>query len=243
MSLLLFFKGGSTTAYTLNAEAGSFTLSGQAAELLRSRAFNAEATSFSLSGQPATFTRGLVFTAEAGSFALAGQDATLVYTTPNVVLNAEAGVFSLNGQDAQFALTTAGATPQRGAGRARKRYRVEIDDQSFEVSSADEAQALLAQARQLAEQRAEQALQRSLKAQKRPKRQVLKDARKALPEPRVTVSGDDAVAQQILLLVQGFSQEIALLYRSTLQTIEIGALMRRVHDEQDEEDALLALLL
>lgn len=243
MSLLLFYTGGASTAYTLDAEAGSFTLSGQTAELLRSRAFNAEATSYSLSGQPATFTRGLVFTAEAGSFALLGQDATLVYTTPNVVLNAEAGAFNINGQDAQFERTTAGAAPQRGAGRSRKRYRVEIDDQSFEVSSPDEAQALLAQARQLAEQRADEALQRSLKAQKRPKRQVLRDARKALPEPTVRVEGDDAVAQQILQLVQGFSQEIALLYRSTLQTIEIGALMRRVHDEQDEEDALLALLL
>ena len=126
--------------------------------------------------------------------------------------------------------------PLVGGSPKRRRYRLSIDGEEFDVRSPEEAQALLEQARQLAQERAETALQRANKAKGRRKTEILKDARKALPEPRIEV--DD---QALQAMVQAMVGEISALYRSALQAIEISALLRRV--EQDEEDALLAMML
>lgn len=86
-----------TTSYTLTAESGAFTLSGQDAALEATRTLGAEAGSLTLSGQAATLAAGRRVSAEAGSFALTGQDATPLVGRR---VGADAGGFVLTGQDA-----------------------------------------------------------------------------------------------------------------------------------------------
>jgi hypothetical protein len=108
---LLDIAGG-PTAYTLTADAGSFTLSGQDANLTIGRILTADAGAFTLSGQDAALSVGRVITADAGAFTLTGQDATLTVTPAGgtaYTLTADAGDFALTGQDAQFVIST-GAT-------------------------------------------------------------------------------------------------------------------------------------
>lgn len=84
---------------------GSFALSGQGAGLVRGRPMTVDAGAFSLSGQAAALRTARVLAGSSGSFALTGQDATLTYAPAggSVVLNAEAGAFSLTGQAAGVA--------------------------------------------------------------------------------------------------------------------------------------------
>lgn len=101
--------GGGPTAYTLTADAGSFTLSGQDAGFVVGRILTADAGSFALTGQDAALRIGRVITADAGAFVLTGQDATLTVTPAGgtaYTLTAEAGAFALTGQDAEFRIGT-----------------------------------------------------------------------------------------------------------------------------------------
>jgi len=81
----------------MDAEAGAFVLSGQAAALKAGRKVAAGAGSFSLTGQAAALLHGYRLAAEAGAFALAGQSAALLTAR---ILPAEAGTFVLSGQSA-----------------------------------------------------------------------------------------------------------------------------------------------
>lgn len=85
----------------VTADAAAFTMTGQDASLLVGYAVAADAGAFTASGQDADFLRGYVLAAEAGAFVLTGQDATL--TIPgSYTLTAEAGSFAITGQDASF---------------------------------------------------------------------------------------------------------------------------------------------
>ena len=90
-------EAGGGTAYTLTANAGSFTLTGQAATLRVGKVLTANAGSFTLTGQAATLRVGKTLTASAGSFTLTGQAATL---SVGKALIASAGSFTLAGQAA-----------------------------------------------------------------------------------------------------------------------------------------------
>ncbi len=89
-------------SYSFNAESGTFTYTGEDATLTKTAApkeINAEAGTFTYTGQDATLSRSYSFNAEAGTFSYLGQDATLTRT---VSFNAEAGTFSYTGQDADL---------------------------------------------------------------------------------------------------------------------------------------------
>lgn len=88
------------TAYSLTANSGSFTLTGQTAALKAARNVSAASGSFALTGQAATLKRGYPLSAAAGSFTLTGQTATLKATR---TLTASSGAFTLTGQDAGLA--------------------------------------------------------------------------------------------------------------------------------------------
>lgn len=82
---------------TLIADFGAFSLSGQAANLLRSARLVASQGSFALAGQAAGLVASRKLVADVGTFALAGQAVTLLKGRN---LTADGGVFSLTGQAA-----------------------------------------------------------------------------------------------------------------------------------------------
>lgn len=98
-------SGTSTTAPTVGATLSVTTGIRGPVALVRVREINnytisADAGSFSLTGQDAGLTADRNFSADAGSFSYTGQDATLTKTTPPKEVNAEAGAFTYTGQDA-----------------------------------------------------------------------------------------------------------------------------------------------
>lgn len=126
------------------------------------------------------------------------------------------------------------ATPA-GRKRQRHRYVVEIDGEEFIVSSPEEAEAILREAKELAHQRAQQAIERAQKATKRPKPKVLADAKKAMPAPKITASAE------IQPVAVAMADEIRDIYRDAMRAVEMIALMRRA-DEEEEESLLLLLM-
>ncbi len=87
--------------FTLTAQAGSYSLTGQSATVARNRALTASAGSYSLSGQSATLVKGRVLTAQAGSYSVTGQSADIDYAAvTGYTLTAQAGSYSLTGQGA-----------------------------------------------------------------------------------------------------------------------------------------------
>ena len=99
---------GSPASYTLTADSGSFTLTGQSANLLAGRRLTASAGSFALSGQNANLLCGRTLTAGAGSFSLTGQAANL---NDAHVLTASVGVFTLAGNDVGLSSTSVSTPP------------------------------------------------------------------------------------------------------------------------------------
>ena len=94
-----------TDDVTMDADAATFTLTGQSADLRVVTKMSAAAASFSLTGQTAAYGFGTV--ASAGSFALTGVAAELLL---NTVLDAAAGSFSLTLQMPSIGLTVDATT-------------------------------------------------------------------------------------------------------------------------------------
>ena len=90
-------NAGLTVGRSVTAAQASFTLSGQNAGLLLNRSLVSSVGSFALSGQDAKFLRTFVVIGGVGSFSLSGQDAGLLATR---TITADAGSFALSGQDA-----------------------------------------------------------------------------------------------------------------------------------------------
>jgi len=87
--------------YTLTAEAGSYTKTGQGAGLKVARKMAAAADSYSLAGQAAALRAARKMAAGAGSYSLAGQDAGLRAIRK---MAAEGGSYVLTGQAANLKL-------------------------------------------------------------------------------------------------------------------------------------------
>lgn len=121
------------------------------------------------------------------------------------------------------------AKKDTGAGRPkrpRRRLLVEINGEDFEVSSADEASALLAEARQIAAA----AIQKARKASVRVGR--------GLPRPRITTE-----APELKQVVADARRDIVSLFDGLARDLEIAALMRKRIEEQDEEEEALIRFL
>lgn len=91
-------SGGPT--YTLTADAGTFALTGQAANLLRSYPLAASTGTFTLAGQSANVLRAYLLTAEAASYAVTGSAANVLR---GFALSAAAATFALTGTDTSLA--------------------------------------------------------------------------------------------------------------------------------------------
>ena len=117
-------------AFTLTADQGSYSTTGQTAGVFAGRVVTASQGTYSLTGQDATLLKetpgAFSLTADFGTYTLTGQDASFVRVTPGVytltaaagsysivgsdaiadyVLSAGSGVYSISGQDASFIRT------------------------------------------------------------------------------------------------------------------------------------------
>lgn len=90
----------SSTAYTLDCDAGSFALTGQDVGLTTQFKVDAAQGTFTLTGQDAALLWGYGIIAEVGTFTLTGNAADLVAA---LSVAADAGAFTLTGQDAGLA--------------------------------------------------------------------------------------------------------------------------------------------
>ena len=146
-----------------------------------------------------------------------------------------AGVVGVSGGQVAFNTVTGVVPAGKSSGKRRKKTEVEIDGQIYHVETREDAARLLETAKQAAEEVAALAVERAAKAERRPTRKVLADARKALQVP--VIDADEELKDQ----VEALQQEIADIYTQALQTVEIAALMRKAEIEEDDEDVLLLL--
>jgi hypothetical protein len=96
----------SGTAYTLTANNGTLTLTGQIATLTKSKVLTAQAGTLTLTGQSATITRSKRIVASNGTLTLTGQSAIIKRSK---VITANNGTLTLTGQSATITRTTVGA--------------------------------------------------------------------------------------------------------------------------------------
>lgn len=92
--------GGGGPTYTLTAATGSFTLTGQSANLVVSRKLSAATGTYTLTGNAANLVVSRKLVAETGAYTLTGIAANLVYTPVSgatYTLTAQTGVFTLTG--------------------------------------------------------------------------------------------------------------------------------------------------
>lgn len=76
-----FFEPASAGAvYTLTCQSGSYTVSGQSANILRHRNLSANSGSYSVNGQSVSILRHRRLTANAGAYVLNGQPVSIVWT-------------------------------------------------------------------------------------------------------------------------------------------------------------------
>lgn len=83
-------------AFSLDIDAGSYALTGQAVTLTQAKLVDASAGSYALTGQDVTLTRALPLAVDAGSYTLTGQAVTLTHAW---LVDAAAGSYALTGQD------------------------------------------------------------------------------------------------------------------------------------------------
>lgn len=96
--MLLFQQNLQTNgqSLTLTASAGSFTESGQDAQIKVGRTLNAEQSSFTLNGQSVNLTAHRSLVGDYGQFTLSGQDSQI---NANRTALVEYGQFALSGQN------------------------------------------------------------------------------------------------------------------------------------------------
>ena len=90
------FASGSTN-YDLTADAGSYAITGTAADVLAARRLTADAGAYAVTGTAATLAKGYRLAADAGAFTVAGTAATLTVARR---LTADAASYAVTGADA-----------------------------------------------------------------------------------------------------------------------------------------------
>lgn len=182
------------------------------------------------------------YTLHATTGALASDTATIAGTAAHLTLHATSGALQADPATMAGVAVHSGAgavqPSMQGAGRpSRRRPRVvEIDGEDFVVSSAEEAQALLDQAKEQAKELAATAIKRAGEAKKRPAHKVIRDARRLLEVPEIR-------SEEYQPLVDQAQAEIRSIYESALASVEIAALLaKRQREEEDDEDVLLLLV-
>ncbi len=238
---------------TVDPTTGSISLSG----LTPGIAISANGVSFpgqaslALNGLSPTVVIGAVArVAEPGpaSLSLSGQVPATVNTSPTPIIRlSEIGSLVLVGQQPSVeiehfkevpvgSLTLKGKGPQviirgktKGRVKKKKRYVVEIDNQLFEVASPQEAEKLLLQVRELAQEQAKT---------------------EPVSQPTIsvrTIGGAKTKSKVIQTAVRDTKKAIRLINERANERIrrdaEISRILHSKIDSEDEEAAILALLL
>jgi hypothetical protein len=127
------------------------------------------------------------------------------------------------------------AAQQSGGGKSKRRRKqaVEIDGETFVVSSSEEAIELLDRAKEQAEELAALAERRAANAPKRSVPKVVRDAKRTMLVPVISVDSE------VRDYANAVMQQIQELYAATLMDIEIAARLRRIDHETDEEEVLI----
>lgn len=120
-----------------------------------------------------------------------------------------------------------------GAGRSKKRRRVEIevDGEVFDVASEADAVYLLEKLKETAQEKADSVVSKSSTAGNKLPRKVIHDARKALKAPVIKAPADLAFVVD----------DIARIYEEALEAVEKAVLRKK--QEDDEDDAIIQLIL
>jgi hypothetical protein len=135
---------GTQLGRVVGADAGSYAVSGTDATLSKGLTLGADAGSYSVSGQDVTFNRTYVIGADAGSYAVTGTDAGLFV---GYAVTADAGSYSVSGTDADLELISnkaldadAGSYSVSGTDATFNRtYVIGADAGSYTVSGTDSA--------------------------------------------------------------------------------------------------------
>lgn len=101
-----FDIGGGSGPADLACDAGSYTLTGNAATLTKASALAPDAGSYTVAGNTTTLTVARILTCDAGSYTLTGNAVTL---TKASVLLPDAGAYTLTGNDATLTYQQAGS--------------------------------------------------------------------------------------------------------------------------------------
>lgn len=100
-----FVATAGAAAFDIEADPGSYAVTGTDAALLLGRAVDADAGSYAITGTDAGLRKGYRIEAEAGSYALTGTDADLIFEQVSAfTIEAESGTYEVTGTDAFFEL-------------------------------------------------------------------------------------------------------------------------------------------
>ena len=229
----------------MNGDAAAFTLTGEDAGLYVGRPnLTADVGTFALNGFAANLQydgADKVMAGFAGPFALSGQDATFVYTR---AIEAETGVFTLTGEastyDTTGTVTSTGYPAPAGRSRRKRQSVVDVDGEIVRVNSRAEADELLKRIRAQAKEDAPKAAKRALN-----KARDIARKEGVFPDVRVEPPRVEPVDTSYALaaMIERINADVAKEYERAQREAELAYLARKTYIEQDEEDALIALLL
>lgn len=104
-------EAGGATNYSISAQQGIYSLTGQSAILLRTKLITANNGIYALTGQSITLVRSRLLTATNGVYSLTGNSATITYTPVAIsyTITALNGVYSVSGRTADITFSSAPA--------------------------------------------------------------------------------------------------------------------------------------
>lgn len=228
-------------AQTITCTIGNAVAAGTAATITTAQTVSCAVGNAAAAGVAATLTTDQTIAASVGNAVAAGVSATIdiggVVSIDCTVGNATAAGIAAAIDATDAVIETA---RQAGAGKSRskkRRYTVEVNGEEYSVESAEEALAVLNNAKEAAQEAADLALTRAVKATKRPLRKVLADARKTMEAPHIVAP------PAFEFLVDDIARQIDEIYSRTINSIEIAARLaiQRRAEEEDDEDILLLL--
>lgn len=253
MSLLLALTGSSAGAYTLTADSGSYSLSGQSAGLFKSRLLVSAVGSYALTGVAAGIYKNHKLSAAAGSYSYSGVSASVVRSRLIVGntgayalagnaalfskayrLQADAGDYAINGSAANISYTPIASTSSFNGGfvmRDRKVY-VKRGKQYLIFNNNKEADAYL---------EAEEAIETAKKSSRGAAKRVIK----ALKVVKPTIAPEPKLEELSALLAKfEVKRDIQTLQKNNdieaLYQIQ-SMLYALQQDEEDIEFLLLAI--